>query len=252
MGKNNQICAKILLISVTILFVAVLLIKRFAYFRPRSKFILPYETYKDIKINNLHGWLSEVPDATKIILICHGNKGNISYHTEKIKNFNQLGYNVLIFDYSGYGRSTGIPSEQQLYNDASIIVATLLKTYNPNQIILYGQSLGGSIATYVARRYRIPYLILEAPLPSMKDIVKSYLPKFLRIISFPFTEFNTLLYLNGYFGKSLCIYSLEDEKIPYPLLKPIIDLCTSSIQTIGSHNHLIIPYLEINKFIEEI
>ena len=170
MGKNNQICTKILLISVTILFVAVLLIKRFAYFRPRSKFILPYETYKDIKINNLHGWLSEVPDATKIILICHGNKGNISYHTEKIKNFNQLGYNVLIFDYSGYGRSTGIPSEQQLYNDASIIVATLLKTYNPNQIILYGQSLGGSIATYVARRYRIPYLILEAPLPSMKDI----------------------------------------------------------------------------------
>jgi uncharacterized protein len=251
MGKNNQTCTKILLISVTILFISVLLVKRFAYFRPSTKFILTRKTYKDISINNLHGWLSEVPNATKIILICHGNKANISHHTEKLENFNQLGYNVLIFDYSGYGNSTGIPSEQQIYNDASIITATLCKTYTPNNIILYGQSLGAAVASYIARRYRIPHLIMEAPLPSMKELIKSYLPNLLNFLAFPFTEFNTQLYLDGYFGKSLCIYSLEDELINYTLLKPILALSSNYIQTTGSHDRIVIPYPEINKFIEE-
>jgi len=66
----------------------------------------------------LNGWfiLAQRPRGT--LLFCHGNAGNIGHRVEIIKIFNQLGLNVFIFDYRGYGRSQGIPSEQGLYKDS--------------------------------------------------------------------------------------------------------------------------------------
>ena len=63
--------------------------------------------------------------SNKVILYCHGNAGNISYYDRKIITLRDLGFNILIFDYSGYGKSSGIPSEQQFYNDASYMVSML-------------------------------------------------------------------------------------------------------------------------------
>ena len=142
---------KIVLIVLAIVIISVLLIKRFLYFQPSTDF-LPYkETYKDISEGNLHGWL--IQGGQKIVIVCHGNTGNISHRQYIIDSLEKLGYSVLIFDYSGYGRSRGIPSEKQFYQDASVFVNMMLKQTDKSNIILYGESIGAPVAAFIARKY---------------------------------------------------------------------------------------------------
>ena len=236
------------LVIIVVIFIALLLIKRFVYFRPSSHFQNTKEAYKVVRHGHLHGWLLE-NNSDKIILLCHGNSGNISNKESKILSLHNLGYSVLAFDYSGYGKSSGVPNEQQLYNDVSDMVAMLRQTYSPKQIILYGESLGAPVAAYAARRYSVGTLILESPLPSMKILIENKYPMG-NLYSFLFPEFDTAAYLNGYRGKSLVMHSPTDEVIPYGSATHLFKMCTQHLQLDGSHNQPIIPWEQISVFIE--
>jgi fermentation-respiration switch protein FrsA (DUF1100 family) len=241
---------KVGLVIVVIIFVGILIIKRFVYFQPSSHFLPTKEAYKVVRHGHLHGWLLDISDQSdKVVLFCHGNGGNISHREEKISTIRNLGYSVLIFDYSGYGKSKGVPTEQQLYDDTSAMVALLRQTYQPEQIVLYGESMGGAVATYAARRYSVGTLILEAPLPSMKILIKNKYP-IIGWLSFLFPEFDTASYLNGYKGKSLILHSPTDEVIPYNSVSHLLQMCTHHIPIDGSHNNPIIPWEQVKQFIE--
>jgi len=243
--KDNVV--KIMLLLSTIIIVSVLIIKRFVYFKPTTELLPTTENYKVIKNRHLHGWLSEGKND-KIILFCHGNTGNISHREHKIKALNSLGYSVLIFDYSGYGKSSGVPNETQCYKDASLMVSFLLETYRPNQIILYGESIGGPIATYAARRFNIPKLILESAIPNIKTLI---MQKYnLEMIAFLFPEFNTETYLNGYGGKTLLLHSKDDEIIPFYNILHLQPYVSYFIPMTGIHNNPHIPWDKIKEFIE--
>lgn len=246
--KLTEILIKLSLVILVVIFITLMLIKRFVYFKPSSHFLPTKETYKVVRHNHLHGWLLEA-ESDSIILLCHGNTGNISHCENKIVALHNLGYSVLAFDYSGYGKSSGIPNEQQLYDDASTMVALIRQTYSPDKIILYGESLGAPIATYVARRYSISILILESPLPSVKLLIENKFPLW-QIYSFLFPEFDTAAYLKGYKGKSLVMHSPTDQIIPYTSATNIFQMCNHHIQLDGSHNNLIIPWNQIKEFIE--
>lgn len=237
------------LIIVFLLFIITILVKRFMYFKPSSQFIEPKDKYQNINHRHLHGWLLENKTSNKIILYCHGNAGNISHEEKKIVALRNLGYSVLAFDYSGYGKSGGVPSEQQLYDDASDMISFISQKYRPEQIILYGFSLGGPVATYAARKYAIPTLILESPLPSIKIYLKS---KYHMLSFFAplFPEFDTYAYLDGFKGKSLLLHSAEDEVISYESIKNLINISSSNIQMGGSHNNPVIPWNDLKTFIE--
>ena len=237
------------LIIAFLLFITTILVKRFAYFKPSSKFIVSEKKYQNINHKHLHGWLLENEASNKIILFCHGNKGNISHEEGRIVALRNLGYSVLAFDYSGYGKSGGVPSEQQLYDDTSDMIAFIRQKYTPDQIILYGFSLGGPVATYAARRYAIPTLILESPLPSIKIYLKNKYPM-LSLFTPLFPEFDTCSYLNGFKGKSLLLHSTEDKKINYESVKDLINISSSHIQIKGSHNNPIISWNDVKTFIE--
>jgi len=114
-------------------------IKRKLYFHPTQQFTYSNTDFEDIYLEDyrLHGWLAGgcQPTTKKYILFCHGNAGNISDRVTKIRKLNNMGHNVLIFDYSGYGKSKGKPSEIQLYSDGETYLRYLLtktkkKTYN--------------------------------------------------------------------------------------------------------------------------
>ena len=244
-----DILVKVILVTLTVVFVLTMLIKRFVYFKPSYTFIQTKEIYVDVNNGHLHGWLLENEISNKIILFCHGNWGNISYEEKRITILRNLGYSVLAFDYSGYGKSSGVPSEQQLYDDASSMVALLRQKYRPEQIILYGFSLGGPVAIYAARRYSIPTVILESPLPSIKILLKIKYPMF-SLFAPLFPEFDTYSYLDGFKGKSLLIHSIDDEKIPYESVKNLINISSLHIKTNGSHNNPNIPWNEVKAFIE--
>lgn len=247
---NNESIIKLGLIILVLIISAVLIIKRFVYFQPTSQFVPTQENYKEVNQGHINGWFLE-STSDKVVLFCHGNAGNISHREGKVSSINQLGYSVLIFDYSGYGRSKGIPSEQQCYDDASTMVALLLQKYQPHNIIIYGESLGGPVAVYAARRYRIPTIILDSPLPGIKILIKSKFPT-LSFLSFLFSEFDTEAYLNGYKGRSLMLHSKMDEIIPYNSTTSLQRYVTQLISINGTHNNPQIPWVEIKRFIEEI
>jgi hypothetical protein len=244
-----ELICNISLIFVIFIFISILLIKRFVYFSPSKHFLSIQENFDIVNNEHLHGWFLQNKKSNKVILLCHGNFGNISHKQTKMIEMKNIGYSVLAFDYSGYGKSGGVPNEQRLYDDASMMVSLLLKTYKPEQIILYGESLGGPVATYVARKYSIPTLILEGPLPSVKILIKNKYP-IVSFFAFLFPEFDTEKYLKGYRGKSLIMHSTEDKKIPYSSIQNLIYLCSQHIQIEGSHNDPVIPWEKVKIFIE--
>lgn len=225
----------IIFTTILILFI-ISILKRIFYFPSERKYIQFNEKYKEFTIKHLYG-IKLYNNYKRVIIYCPSNRKNISYIQEKLLLLHNLGYNVISFDYSGFGRSRGIPNEQQLYDDICLITAMVLQEYSKDNVILYGEQLGSSLAIYTARRYNIPYLILESPLINIKYIFNQKLHKLLHIFC---KEFNSLIYLSGYNGNTLVLYKENDhinEFIPF-----------SKIQIMIKNNEL--PLEAINTFIE--
>ena len=242
---------KICLIALAVVIVSVLLIKRFVYFQPSSDFIPYKNTYQDISEGNLHGWFIGAK-GNKTVLICHGNAGNISHRQSLVDPLVDLGYSVMIFDYSGYGRSRGIPSETQFYKDASVFTELLMEFTDNNNIILYGESIGAPVAAYIARKYQINTLIIDSGLPSIKKYIQSKFGILGGLLGFLFSEFNTESFLaagNGYTGNILVMHSPSDEIIPYTITDVVRSCATQTINIKGTHNSRIIPWDQVDQFI---
>lgn len=156
----------------------------------------------------------ERPRAT--LLFLHGNGGNISHRLDKLLIFNRLGLAVFIIDYRGYGSSEGTPSEQGTYLDADAAWDYLTKDKDipASQIIIYGESLGGAVATWLAGRHKAGALLLESVFTSIGDMGKHYYPylpvKLLARIKYP-----TLALIRDVHCPVLVIHSVADDIVPY-------------------------------------
>lgn len=128
----------------------------------------------------LHGWYLPGREDAHTLLFLHGNAGNISHRLDSLRLFNSLGLNILIFDYSGFGQSGGTAGEQQTYDDARIAWNYLTDTRGvaPGQIILFGRSLGGGVATWLATQETPGGLILESSFTSVPALAQKYYPMF--------------------------------------------------------------------------
>ena len=126
----------------------------------------------------LHGWWIPADDARGTLLFFHGNAGNISGRLESVKQFHQLGLNVLIIDYRGYGQSTGSPSEEGLYRDAEAAWqhAVTQRGIDPSRIVIFGRSLGGGPATWLATQHDAGALLLESAFTSVPDMAAHHYP----------------------------------------------------------------------------
>jgi fermentation-respiration switch protein FrsA (DUF1100 family) len=150
-------------------------------YNPRRDFIgtpadvsLAYEDIHFRAADNtlLHGWYCPGPHDSKVILLFHGNTGNISDCLESLKMFATMGYSSFVFDYRGYGHSEGQPNEQGSYHDADAAWEWLLreKRYAPDDVIVIGRSLGAAIAAHVASHHRAAAIVFESTFTSLPDI----------------------------------------------------------------------------------
>ncbi|HEY9853111.1 MAG TPA: alpha/beta fold hydrolase [Leptolyngbyaceae cyanobacterium] len=126
------------------------------------------------KIERIHGWW--IPGKGKqTILYLHGNGINIGANVAHANRFHQLGFSVLLLDYRGYGRSEGsFPKEAEVYQDAETAWQYLIqeKKISPDQIIIYGHSLGGAIAINLAVKHpEAAGLIVESSFTSLRKMV---------------------------------------------------------------------------------
>jgi hypothetical protein len=194
---------------------------RMIYYPDRTPFITPpgvtdlnLTTSDGVKI---HGWFVPGPtNATRTVLILHGNAGHLADRTEKIEIFQSLGLNVCIIDYRGYGRSEGEPNEPGTYRDAQAAYEHLTKTRNrePRTIILYGESLGTGVAVELASRVPVGGLVLEAPFTSIGDVAQGMFP-FLPVRYLVRNKYDSLHKIAGINVPLLLLHSREDEVFAY-------------------------------------
>ena len=117
------------------------------------------------EINALH---FELPNPKGIILFCHGNKGNLTRWGNRVSYLLEYNYEVLVFDYRNYGKSTGNFIEKDMYNDGLSVYNHLKNCFKEESIIVYGFSLGCTFATRIASENNPKELILEAPFYNFK------------------------------------------------------------------------------------
>lgn len=235
---------KIFLVTIVLIFIVILIVKRFVYFRPVNSFLDKIVESQELYEGYLHGWLTPGINGYTIFF-CHGNSGNISHRQWKIIELNKLGFSVLIFDYTGYGKSKeGVPNEMQLYRDAELYLTRLLQETKKDKIIVYGESMGAAVGSHLVRKYNLPCIIIESGLPGMHKLIKVKFP-WLIWLSFLFYEFNTEKYLKNYTGRVLLLHSTEDEVIPYKSIEKIKTLSSKTIDIKGPHNNPEIPWNKI-------
>lgn len=144
----------------------------------------PVESIQDVYFQSpsgtkIHAWWLPARADAPVLLLCSGNSGNLSGRGNTLVRINErLGVSVLIFDYPGYGRSEGRPSEQSCYDAAEGAIRLLKETHGitTDQIILYGESLGGGVATEMATRHALRALVLVKTFTSLPAVAKRFYP----------------------------------------------------------------------------
>ncbi len=187
----------------------------------------------------LHGWMVTHPKARGTLLFLHGNAGNISDRLEKISLFHEFDLNVFIFDYRGYGKSEGKPSEGGLYRDTSAAYDLLTKREQvfPEKIIAYGASLGGVLAIDLASQKPLAGLILDSTFSTAADMAKSMFPGIPVFVLR--TKMDSLKKVKHVVVPKLFIHSPEDEVVPIQLGKKLFAAAGNPkefLEISGTHN----------------
>ncbi len=191
----------------------------------------------------LNGWFIPAENPRGTLLFCHGNAGNIGYRVEIIGIFNKLNLNVFIFDYRGYGRSQGHPSERGLYQDARAAYQYLLsrKDIDKASIVIYGKSIGANVAINLASKVRAACLISEGGFTSSYDMGKKLFP-YLPIKWVITTKFDALEKIKNIAIPKLIIHSRDDEIVPFKLGDKLFQAAIQPkefYQMQGTHNEAV-------------
>ena len=199
---------------------------------------LPYE---DLKLKSgdgeIHAWFIPAKADKGTILFCHGNAGNLGHRISTVKIWNDLGYNLMIFDYRGFGISTGSPSEENCYEDTKTCYEWL-KDNNKlsKKLIIHGRSLGGGPATWAALNLSSHGLILESTFTSIPDMGRKQFP-ILPVDLITYIEFPILERVSKLTIPLLVLHSKDDEFIPYSMAERLAATGGVELQDLtGDHN----------------
>ena len=177
--------------------------------------------YEDVSLRTNDGlrlaaWYVPATDARGTILFCHGNARNISDRLSSIAVFHRLGYSVLIFDYRGYGRSEGRPTEEGTYRDADAAWDHLVRERgaSPRTIVVFGRSLGGAVAAHLADTRPVRALILESTFTTAPDLAADLFP-WLPARALTTFDYATLYRVDRIRCPKLIVHSPDDDLIPF-------------------------------------
>lgn len=229
---------------------------RFLFLPGKTIFMTPDEKgmkYEDLSIElpggtSINAWFVCAENPRGTVLFCHGNAGTMSHRIDSAEIFLSLGLNVMLFDYCGYGRSPGTPSEQQTYQDAEAVWNFLVvdKAISSEKIIVLGRSMGGPIAAKLAKEYRPALCILESTFTSVPEMARARFPifptKLLVSIKYP-----TIEYVKDIKSPILIVHSTDDEIIPYRMGQEIFAMSNEPkyfLELNGGHNETYFECIE--------
>ncbi|MEX2514505.1 MAG: alpha/beta fold hydrolase [Cyclobacteriaceae bacterium] len=162
----------------------------------------------------LNGLLFKTEKAKGLIFYLHGNAGSLRTWGEVGKVYNDMGYDVFIFDYRGYGKSEGsIDGMQQITNDVQKVYDALKKRYHEGKTIILGYSIGTGPASKLAATNHPRLLILHAPYYSLTDLVKHYFPIFPTfLLKYPFKNYQNIEHCK----MPVIIFHGDKDEVIYP------------------------------------
>jgi fermentation-respiration switch protein FrsA (DUF1100 family) len=172
----------------------------------------------------IHGWYLPVPGARWVTLVSHGNAGNISHRLDRALLLQgRLRSSVLLYDYRGYGASEGSPDEAGTYRDARAAYRWLVeqKHVRPDELVLFGESLGSAVALELALERPAAALVLEAPFTSVRDVARRTI--FAPLAPFVRTRYDSLARIPRLETPLLVMQGDRDEVIPPALGRRLFD-----------------------------
>jgi len=188
----------------------------------------------------ISGWFVVAPQAKGTVLFFHGNGGNMSHRLNLLQNLHGMGVNTLIIDYRGYGQSEGTVSEQGTYEDAEAAWQYLIteKQVAPDKIVIWGNSLGGGVASWLAQQHPPAGLILSSTFTSAVDVAAEVYP-FLPVSLMARVRYETAQRLPHIQSPMLIIHSPSDDVIPYQHGLNLFEIAPEPkqfLQISGPHN----------------
>ena len=207
--------------------IAVMIEDRFIYY-PTAEFVATPDQfqmiYEELDLptadgGRIHGWYITPPQEPRAyLLLSHGNGGNISSRLWLADELVERGSAVLAYDYRGYGKSPGEPSEDGLYEDAEAALAELIRRAGgPDRVVLFGRSLGGGVSWEMAHRHpELAGIITDCSFTSVPDMAG-------RLIPLPFigtfvrTQMNNRRRVAQVSMPKLLLHGTADELIPFTM-----------------------------------
>ncbi len=187
----------------------------------------------------LGAWLVEAEAPLGCILVSHGNGGSLQHRLKLAKTLVEMGFSCLLYDYRGYGESSGSPSEAGTYSDGTAAYEWLLANgWEPERIIFWGESLGGAVATELAARFAGAGLVLDHTFTSAVDIGTEVYP-WLPIGLLARDRYETRDKIARLTLPILIVHSPQDELIPYEHAERLLAAApkgTRLLVTEGAHN----------------
>ncbi len=196
------------------------------------------------KKNDLHAVHFKADKPKGAVLYLHGRGRNLATHGVRANHLVELGYDVLMIDYRGFGKSTNGVSEKTLLADSLAAYTYLASLYKESEIIVYGQSLGSSLATWTAMHNNPSRLILESPFISMERMAcqeRPYIPEFIikGILRYPLRTDTWIANVPCFVN---IIHGDNDTLVPIAHGRKLVELKGDDIQLHmiegGSHNNL--------------
>lgn len=222
--------------------------RRFLYFPIRDFVAAPADfgfEREDVHLRTedgvaLHAWWLAVPGAERTVLFLHGNAGNVSYWVGVAEIFREVGWNTLLLDYRGYGRSEGEPSEQGTYLDAKAAwrYLTVERGIDPSRIVVAGRSLGGGVATWLAEHHPVSGLVLEATFTSVADVAATVMPVpgLRRLVRLGYPSLERMPRLTA---PLLVLHGRHDELVPFAHGRSLYEAAAGPkhfVELRGGHN----------------
>jgi fermentation-respiration switch protein FrsA (DUF1100 family) len=206
----------------------------------------------------LVAWYGRAAPGRPTLLYFHGNAGNLASRSERLRKYLARGLGVFILSYRGYSGSTGSPTERANVADAKLAYEALKdEGVRPENIILYGESLGSGVAVQLAAESPVAGLVLDAPYTSIVDVASAAYPIF-PVRWFMFDRYETMQYLPHVHAPLLVIHGEGDEVIPVAMGRAVYaaangpkEIATFSVAGHSDH-HLFGSTEEVYRWIERL
>jgi len=193
---------------------------RFTFDQPFEEFFIPAPGGDTL--NAL--WFNPAGPSRGLILYFHGNRGNLQRWGNYAVDLTANGYEVVMIDYRGYGKSTGKPTEASLYADAETVLQWALARGTFDKVIIYGRSLGAAVASRLATTHPPDLLVLETPFDELRSVIWPFFKPVTDLLPWRY-EFSNKDHLKRVTSRKLIIHGTDDSIVPLSAalrLKPML------------------------------